>query len=1085
MRKFTGIVVLLLALVAQGFSQATFIAVNNGSWNASNVWSLDGATPITCAPCVAGVDYPGALDDAFTNGRTLTITTGATVKNLAVSYDVAGALLGSAQITITGTLAGWDDLQSIPAVPVVNVFGSTTPIFRFTASNLDGVNPFYVLVSNEVLGFWNSTSPFNTVLFQLTKDAVLDGGDPFGGVASGELRFGSLTVSGGTTSAPLQLTTGFYITAIRPTSLTISQNTSLISDVPISNATGTITTSRMTVASIQGRLWAGSYLNAVTVSVGATGRLESSFNGADQTQGWWYGSTSPGTVTLTAGSTVAFDYEGDQYVPTRVYSNLILDGSGTKRLNGVTAFTVTNLSVLTDVTLTSLPATARNISGNLIVDGTWQPSLTVFFNGSSGTQTVSGSGLLNFNGSINKTGASTLVFNKTLSISGGINVAAGTLDLGNFTTTLASGNLSLTGNVTSGTSGTLIVSGSSTFSGTGTLNLNSLTVNGTPHIAKNTWSLTGSIINNGTLTLDATSNVTFSGGSAQSISGSLFSIGNMTVNKSFSTLSNNGNVELLGTLTMTNGTFDADGTGSGIFTLNSDTNGDARVGAMVGGSIIGNVTFERYFDNTSNRWRNLAFPVTGVTHTALQTSFPVRTNSLSYYVESVSGTVDLGWSYVNSGTLTSTRGHSAWMYNIAPITISVRGPLLKSTPAASGSPYNFGVTYTNTVPGAPDAHDGWNFIPNPFASAINWNNPGWVKTNVNAAAAIWDIESNIYRYTDTGWDGIIASGQAFWVQTNAALPSLTAQESVKVSDSDPVFYREGAIEDKLLVKLKHGVYEDIAAIRFREDATREFDTEYDASKLQNPIFNLSSVTEQGLSLAVNNLPKGPCASNVFLNITNAEQGSYAFMFDGIGSFSDLVSVTLTDHFTNTVTTLENNTSFAFQITYDSKSYGSTRFELLFNFIQSPVNPVTITQQSGILVSNYEEGEHQWFLNDKPLEGANGNSLQAKANGNYWLQILYRGCPLRSEVFTVEGMSRIYPNPVSGDLQVRVSDIIPEGVSSGEIIITSAIGTIVRQETFTKNDLLKTIDMRGVSPGQYIVSISSQAKIFERVKLIVQ
>lgn len=1085
MRKFTWTVVLLLTLTIQGFSQLTFTAVNNGNWNGSNVWSTDGVTPIPCGPCVAGTHFPGALDDAFTNGRTITITAGATVKNIAVSYNTAAALVGPAALIVTGTMAGWDDASGLPTAPIVNVFNASAPLIRFTAANYDGINPFFVLVSGEILSFWNSTSPFGTVLIQLAQNAVLDGGDPlFGG--PGELQFGSLTITGGTALNPLELQTGFNVTAIRPTSLTIGTNTTLITEVPLSNATGTITSSRMTSASIQGRLWTSSYFNTITVSVGASGRLESSFNGPNQTQGWWYTSNAPGTVTLAAGSTVIFDYEGNQNIPTRVYSNLILDGSGTKTLNGATAFTVTNLSVLTDVTLFSLPATARNISGNLVVDGSWQPSLTVFFNGTAGTQSVSGTGVLNFNGSINKSGAGTLLLNKTLSISNGITVAGGTLDLGNFTTTLATGNFSMTGNVTSGTSGTLAVSSSSMFSGAGSFQLNNLTVNGTATINNSNMSLTGNITNNGTITLNSTSNVTFTGGSQQIISGNAFTVGNMTINKASQTLFNNGNVELLGTLTVTTGTFDADGqTGTGIYTLNSDTNGDARIGPMAGGSIVGQVTFERYFNNTTvNLWRNLAFPVTGVTYAQLGASITLGTNSVAYYTESVLGNVDQGWTYISSGTLSSARGHSVRMQSVAPINISIRGPLLQQVPALGVSPYNFNVTFTDD-PAQPLNQDGWNYTPNPFASAINWNNAGWVKTRVDAAAAVWDVQNFTYRYSNVDWDGIVAQGQAFWVHTNAASPVLTCTESVKDATNDPVFYRKASEESRMLISLKSSMYTDKAALQFRDDASVEFDGDFDSYKLPNQIFNLSTLSPDGADLAANTLPRTPCTSDVRLNITNIEPGTYSLKFEGLGSFNDLESVVLVDNFTNTTVTLSGSASHAFEVTTDAGSYGSSRFELKFKFSEAQPVPAIEAAQD-VLVSKFEEGDtYQWFLNGARIEGATESSYRPILNGSYSYEVSYKGCALVSETIQVEAKKRVFPNPVSEDLKVQVDRLISTGVGSGEIVISSSLGEIVKKVSFNSSDLVKSIDMRDVKPGQYMVSISANSKIIERVKIVVQ
>src|SRR5690606_21640971 len=110
------------------------------------------------------------------------------------------------------------------------------------------------------------------------------------------------------------------------------------------------------------------------------------------------------------------------------------------------------------------------------------------------------------------------------------------------------------------------------------------------------------------------------------------------------------------------------------------------------------------------------------------------------------------------------------------------------------------------------------------------------------------------------WDGIVAQGQAFWVHTNAPSPLLTCTESVKANVTDPVFYRQAAEKSRLMISLKSNQYTDKAVVQFREDATLEFDSQYDAYKLKNPIFNLSTLSGDGLPLAANNLPKGACPS---------------------------------------------------------------------------------------------------------------------------------------------------------------------------------------------------------------------------------
>src|SRR5690606_13993775 len=114
--------------------------------------------------------------------------------------------------------------------------------------------------------------------------------------------------------------------------------------------------------------------------------------------------------------------------------------------------------------------------------------------------------------------------------------------------------------------------------------------------------------------------------------------------------------------------------GSGVFILNSDANGDARIGPMGSGSISGNVTFERYFNNTvENRYRNFAFPITGVTVEQLENFFTIVDGSFAWYQESTLGDVDQGWQIQTAGGLAGGRAYTAGMYDIQPITIALTG----------------------------------------------------------------------------------------------------------------------------------------------------------------------------------------------------------------------------------------------------------------------------------------------------------------------------------------------------------------------------------------------------------------------------
>ncbi len=1065
MKKFFTLYLLILIASSQLQAQTIFISqLTGGDWELGTTWDQTACG----SGCTAGLDYPGPNDYAIVlvqSGSSINIARGKSfiVKDLLIVGDVANiircsGIVGTAALTINGQLSGVLADLSGYAEPTANVFQGTANNLNliFTGSNLD--DP----IAGAVITSWGYNSPIYKTSFNPGVGNTVR-------VDNHSLRNSAVVQSG-----TLQVNAGQTIQDFSGVSQFIVNASATLNLLGAINGNGS-TSSSFSTATINGTLTTGTsgYLNSSTFTLGATGTLNIGFNGANQTQGWWYQTTAPTTPpNINATSTVLYLAGAAQNVFATTYGNLSLSSSTA----GVTK---------------SLIGSGLTIQGNLTVgtNVTFSPSSQVDFIGTA-AQSISGGGVLNFNGGlgINKS-SETVTFNMNVS-STGIAITSGTLNLGDVNTSLSGATVTNAGTITSGTAGNLFVSGTNTFAGVGSTTLNNFTISSGPTNFNNSFTLMGNLTNSGSLSIVSTATVTFSGGAAQAISGNLISIGKIVVNKPSSTLSNNGNVELMDVLTMTTGTFDADGSGSGILTFNSDTNGDASIGVMAGGSITGNVTFERYFDNTIiNRWRNLAFPVTGITYSALGSSITLNSGSLATYTETTPGNVDQGWNIISGAStiLNSTNGHTAWMYNATPITISVRGPLLQNVPA---SPYNFGVTYFNDLT-QPASEDGWNLVPNPFASPINWNNPGWVKTNVNGVIAVWDNVDGIYKYTSGGpnslWDGVIAQGQSFWVQTNAASPLLTCSESVKVTNSNPAFYRTAGeeVNSMLAIGLKSGVHEDKTFITYLDEATPEFDGAFDAHKLKNAIFNLSTLTNEGLNLAVNVLPRSICTSSIKLNITNIEPGAYSINFEGLETFKNLNHVTLIDKFLNVTRIIESGNGYTFEVTSDIKSYGSERFQLVFDFADQMARPV-IEKNGRYLVSSYKT-ENQWYYNDKPIEGATGDLITPTKNGTYHVVIKDGVCNMRSDPLTIEEViSRVFPNPASYVLKVDVQNLLVDKNNSGEILIHSMLGQLIRKEEFTNQDDVKEILVNDIKPGSYILTITTvNGIVLDKTKVLIK
>src|SRR5690606_24803855 len=135
--------------------------------------------------------------------------------------------------------------------------------------------------------------------------------------------------------------------------------------------------------SVNGTLTLGTagYVNSNTFSLGSSATLNIAFNGANQTQGWWYQSTEPTTLNLNSGSTVSYTANAAQNIYATTYGNLSLTSSSS-------------------VTKT-LAGNGLAIAGNLMVgtNVTFAPSSEVEFTGTL-AQSISGGGTLTFNGGL-------------------------------------------------------------------------------------------------------------------------------------------------------------------------------------------------------------------------------------------------------------------------------------------------------------------------------------------------------------------------------------------------------------------------------------------------------------------------------------------------------------------------------------------------------------------------------------------------------------------------------------------------------------------------------------------------------------
>jgi len=936
--------VFLFCLVLVGARvNAQRYAVAPGNWNAA-IWAT---TPGGVAGSAA---TPTSADNVFTNGRSININGSYSCHNLFVSYNVANSLVfGSGRtLTYTGTLSGWDDANGFEEYPTAQVFSfaSASRIIS-TGANVDTFYTPYVLF------LWDNTVPINRITFQFGSSSTYS-------ILNSLNVAGILTVQSGT----LAPDPGAFINCTG--TLAINAGATLTTDDPIH---GGNSSSYVSVINLNGTLNTSSYVNSSSITIGSAGILNTSFDGTDQTQGWWYQGNSPSSLSLDPASTVNYRASANQNIAIESYGNLTLSGSGTK---------------------TVVSGGSVNIAGNLTFNNTGvvltSPQTTVF--DGTGAQQISGGGTANFDGGVtlNKT-AGTLTVAQDINWQGVLNLNQGTLTCTSNSTITATGTASITGSVVPSLYSLAV-------SGAGTLTSSSGNIN-----------IAGNFTNNGAFNANS-GTLTFNGSSSQSILGSTNTSFNNIASSNSSTVTFSSSQSLTGALSLSAGTLNANGN----LTLLSTAAGDASIAQITGGTISGSVNAQRYLPNAGSvrDYRFLASPVTNATVSQWKNSFPITgtfndpstsaewpgfTNpvvnqtapSLFLYNEAHTPTstqqdryesFPANGSSSTSTTLVNGSGYAAFVRQTVPVTITVTG-----TPKQG----NANVSVTAQSAGG---NDGWNLIGNPYAAPISWDNvtiPSGVGTQIallDNTGAIGTAGNYVYYTQAVGGthSGIIPSGQAFWVRASANA-TITFQENDKTAVSNPVFAREGSLADLLRIKVSGNDKADELIIYFRESASDIAEGRSDAFKLKNPVINFSSLSSDGVELAINGMGALGCSKEVALSLKGVTPGKHTLNFSELSNFNSGIALTLVDNYTGKTQTITADVpAYEFDVTSDGATFGSSRFKVQFGYPSLLTNlnvqgeNVCAGTDAKVTVSNSQNGVSYYAT-------LNGNTISNTTVGN--------------------------------------------------------------------------------------------------------
>lgn len=247
-------------------------------------------------------------------------------------------------------------------------------------------------------------------------------------------------------------------------------------------------------------------------------------------------------------------------------------------------------------------------------------------------------------------------------------------------------------------------------------------------------------------------------------------------------------------------------------------------------------------------------------------------------------------------------------------------------PLNNGS-FSIPVSYAST-----DDYSGFNLVPNPYPSAIDWTASGtaWTKKELEDAIWIWNTDASIPYETGkvgnyaayvegvgtNGGTNFIPTGQSFFVQTKNAGAELTVTNAARVH-SDQAFFKSAATQDEppslLRVKVAANNYRDEIVVRFHPEATAGHDSHYDAVKMfgsaEAP--QLYSIADDQQKLSINSLPYVGEEISIPVGFELDTAGAVSFAFEGIAGFDTSLDILLKDLHTGKLVNLRESDVFSF------------------------------------------------------------------------------------------------------------------------------------------------------------------------------
>lgn len=207
---------------------------------------------------------------------------------------------------------------------------------------------------------------------------------------------------------------------------------------------------------------------------------------------------------------------------------------------------------------------------------------------------------------------------------------------------------------------------------------------------------------------------------------------------------------------------------------------------------------------------------------------------------------------------------------------------------------------------------GFNFVGNPFSSALNWINDNSYgdKTHLCNYAYIWNSAAKAYDVLDgvsTGAGSPIPAMNGFMVYTDLPTGTVTIPASKRIHSST-TFYKSSEPKIKLIARDIDGESYNTSYVKFDPQATAGFELSADAPAITGGYAPMFYSVASNRALTVNTLPEAYGGLVIPFGFVKNEFSNYTIeLTESIGGHT----LNLHDLKTNTVVNLTQNPVYSF------------------------------------------------------------------------------------------------------------------------------------------------------------------------------